>query len=114
MDFSSLLMLSFFPASRSSTFMPCEVSTCAAMPPAAPEPTTTASYTRLKAISFPSGLSGEKHKLTDDHLAPSCENSRTSHAAFAAQSWHWPESPDSWRTPDSCTSPAAREQYPTS
>ena len=36
-------MSSFLPASSISTFIPCEVSTCAAMPPAAPEPITIAS-----------------------------------------------------------------------
>src|SRR5882672_12477841 len=41
----------FLPASSSSTFMPCEVRTCAAMPPAAPEPTTTASYVRDRSTS---------------------------------------------------------------
>src|SRR5580704_19704710 len=49
MERSSFSMGSFFPASRSKTFMPWVVRTCAAMPPAAPDPTTTASYVLVRS-----------------------------------------------------------------
>src|ERR1700744_2894787 len=44
-------MGSFFPASSSRTLAPWEVSTWQAMPPAAPEPITTASYVFVRSTT---------------------------------------------------------------
>src|SRR6266545_3510746 len=51
MERSSCSMGILFPASSRSTCMPREVRTCAAMPPAAPEPTITASYVLARSTS---------------------------------------------------------------